>query len=179
MSKTFVLQVNPAKTDTSWRFTVPADVLRTRAPARGRIPGIMIKFKPDGIVLEPLNFPSNRILHDDDPSQFLLASFADLRFPDSNLSESATYISNFLKAGLFINNIQYRFYHHSNSQLVSPAQFFEMSLSYSSDIQRSRTCFLRKANDDLELDHRIYELGDYGRIMNVSKREQSRLPFGV
>ncbi|KAF8631095.1 hypothetical protein AX17_005140 [Amanita inopinata Kibby_2008] len=57
-----------------------------------------------------------------------------------------------MKKGLFLNGVQYRFYHHSNSQL------------------RERSCFLRRANSDAELDERIYMLGDFGRIMIVSKR---------
>ncbi|KAI9462701.1 hypothetical protein HD554DRAFT_1441169 [Boletus coccyginus] len=57
-----------------------------------------------------------------------------------------------MKAGVFLNAVQYRFYHHSNSQL------------------RSRTCFKREANSDVELDNRIYVLGDFGKIMNVAKR---------
>ncbi|KDQ32556.1 hypothetical protein PLEOSDRAFT_1031408 [Pleurotus ostreatus PC15] len=54
--------------------------------------------------------------------------------------------------GLFLNDVQYRFYHHSNSQL------------------RSRSCFMRAARSDEELDRRIYAMGDFGRIMNVAKR---------
>ncbi|KAF8877847.1 RNA dependent RNA polymerase-domain-containing protein [Gymnopilus junonius] len=46
----------------------------------------------------------------------------------------------------------FRFYGHSNSQL------------------RGRSCFLREANSDKELDDRIYVMGDFGRIMNVAKR---------
>lgn len=30
---------------------------------------------------------------------------------------------------------------------------------------------MREANDDIELDNRIYVLGDFGRIMNAAKRD--------
>ena len=30
---------------------------------------------------------------------------------------------------------------------------------------------MREANNDAELDERIYKLGDYGRIMNAAKSE--------
>lgn len=36
--------------------------------------------------------------------------------------------------------------------------------------QRGRSCFLREANSDEELDEKIYRLGDFKRIMNVAKR---------
>lgn len=36
--------------------------------------------------------------------------------------------------------------------------------------QRGRSCFLREANSDAELDERIYQMGDFGRIMNIAKR---------
>ncbi|KAG6816130.1 hypothetical protein H0H87_008442 [Tephrocybe sp. NHM501043] len=35
---------------------------------------------------------------------------------------------------------------------------------------RGRSCFVREAKTDKELDDRIYALGDYGRIMNIAKR---------
>jgi hypothetical protein len=30
---------------------------------------------------------------------------------------------------------------------------------------------MRQANTDTELDDRIYQLGDFGRIMNIAKRK--------
>ncbi|KAJ6607939.1 RNA-directed RNA polymerase [Mycena sp. CBHHK59/15] len=62
------------------------------------------------------------------------------------------YITRLMRAGLFLNGVQYRFYHHSNSQL------------------RSRSCFLRQANSDAELDDRIYRLGEFTTLMNPAKR---------
>lgn len=87
---------------------------------------------------------SNRILRFDDPRQFVRVSFGSLRFPDTSIRVTA-------EKGLFLNGIQYRFYHHSSSQL------------------REISCFLRQANNDHELDNRIYQLGDFARIMIVAK----------
>ncbi|EGO30084.1 RNA-directed RNA polymerase [Serpula lacrymans var. lacrymans S7.9] len=114
--------------------------------------GKFVQFTSDAITLKWQDFPGNRIVHGDDPSKFILVSFEKLRFPESSLKVTSEYIVRLMKAGLFLNGLQYRFYHHSNSQL------------------RSRTCFFREANSDEELDARIYKLGDFGRIMNIAKR---------
>lgn len=36
--------------------------------------------------------------------------------------------------------------------------------------KRGRSCFLREASSDAELDNRIYAMGDFKKIMNVAKR---------
>jgi len=41
--------------------------------------------------------------------------------------------------------------------------------------QRGRSCFLREASSDAELDDRIYAMGDFKRIMNVAKRTSALL----
>ncbi|KAG6895231.1 hypothetical protein C0992_002473 [Termitomyces sp. T32_za158] len=134
----YVLQESPKKGDTTWVFTVPEHYLRSR-PNYGKL----ITFTADKFTLQIAKFPENRILRGDDPSKFILLSFGNLRFPDSSIREGGEYIERLLKAGLFLNGVQYRFYHHSNSQLAST---------------------------DKELDDRIYSLGDYGKIMNIAKR---------
>ncbi|KAF8067485.1 RNA-directed RNA polymerase [Lyophyllum atratum] len=135
-----VLRDNPSKADDNWRFTVPSGVLK------------LISFSSEKITLQITKFPENRVLRSDDPSKFILLSFGNLRFPESTIREGSEYIMRLFKAGLFLNGVQYRFYHHSNSQL------------------RGRSCFVREANSDAELDARIYALGDYGKIMNIAKR---------
>ncbi|KAL4068636.1 RNA dependent RNA polymerase-domain-containing protein [Scleroderma yunnanense] len=151
----YTLCENPPQDQESWNFTVPQGQLalpRRRKPGDIRILGKFIRFTAEAITLEIAQLPSNRILLSDDPSKFLLVSFEKLRFPQSGLRVIAEYITRLMKAGLFINGTQYRFYHHSNSQL------------------RSRTCFMREANSDAELDDRIYQMGDYGKIMTAAKR---------
>ncbi|TFK70694.1 RNA-directed RNA polymerase [Pluteus cervinus] len=145
------LRESPGKDDDSWIFTVPPQAL-TVPPGRKGIHGKFIKFAANGITFHMEKFPSNRILHADDPTKFILLSFGDLRFPETGLRTVAEYISRLMETGLILNGIQYRFYHHSNSQL------------------RGRSCFVRQANTDAELDNRIYQYGDFGKIMNAAKR---------
>ncbi|KAK2464629.1 hypothetical protein APHAL10511_003322 [Amanita phalloides] len=148
-----ILKLNPLPEDSEWRFNVPASALSPpRNPKPGVIYGRGISFTAEKITIQIDQFSSNRILRSDDPSKFVRVSFGGLRFPDSSIQVTAKYISQFMKSGLFLNGIQYRFYHHSNSQL------------------RERSCFLRQANNDAELDDRIYKLGDFGKIMIVAKR---------
>ncbi|KAF9261342.1 RNA-directed RNA polymerase [Marasmius fiardii PR-910] len=144
--------------DNSWSFNVTRDLLQAPPPKvnprtnETTLFGKCVRFTVEKMVLQIQAFPYNRILHTDDPSKFILCSFGDLRFPDTPLRTTGEYIMKMMKEGLWLNGVQYRFYGHSNSQL------------------RSRSCFLREANNDEELDARIYQLGDFGKIMNVAKR---------
>ncbi|KAJ6529218.1 RNA dependent RNA polymerase-domain-containing protein, partial [Mycena capillaripes] len=147
------LREPPTKDDDSWRFTIPQGAFLPPRNARDPLLyGKFIKFTAEKITFDLLRLPNNRILQTDDRSKFILLSFGDLRFPETPIKATGDYISRLLKAGLFLNGIQYRFYHHSNSQL------------------RSRSCFLREANSDAELDERIYRLGDFQRLMSAAKR---------
>ncbi|KAG5653862.1 hypothetical protein H0H81_009941 [Sphagnurus paluster] len=148
--KPYVLREKPSKNDDSWKFFVPSQVLQL--PPNRPNHGKLISFSEERISLQIAKFPENRVLRSDDPSKFILLSFGTLRFPDSTIREGSEYIARLFKAGLFLNGVQYRFYHHSNSQL------------------RGRSCFVREAKSDAELDARIYALGDYGKIMNIAKR---------
>lgn len=132
----------PSVTDSEWSYAVPGAAL-----PRGH--GKFIVFKSDEILFRTGPFASNRILHNDDPSKFISVSFREFRMPEYT---TVDYIKRFFAAGLFLNGVQYRFYHHSNSQL------------------RERSCFLREASSDEELDTRIYSYGDFSRINNVAKR---------
>lgn len=149
--KSYILKENPPPDQDEWRYQLPTNAQVSLR--RDRIVGKLIKFTAEAITLQMNeNLPNNRILQTDDPSQFILATFGDLRFPDSSMRVTTDYINRLMKAGFFLNGIQYRFYHHSNSQL------------------RGRSCFLRQAESDAELDARIYKLGSFGKIMNVAKR---------
>ncbi|KZV92820.1 RNA-directed RNA polymerase [Exidia glandulosa HHB12029] len=132
----------PAVGDSEWRFNIPNLVV-----PRGH--GMFIVFKSDEILIRTGPFGRNRILHNDDPSKFISASFKEFRMPDYT---TVDYLRKFFAAGLFLNGRQYRFYHHSNSQL------------------RERSCFLREAENDAELDARIYRFGDFLEIKSVAKR---------
>jgi regulator of nonsense transcripts 1 len=125
------LRQNPSKDDDSWRFTVPQDALLPPRNAKDPLLyGKLIKFTADAITLDMQRLPNNRILQTDDRSKFILLSCGDLRFPETPIKVTGDYISRLLKAGLFLNGVQYRFYHHSNSQLVRfafsyPLDFFK------------------------------------------------------
>ncbi|KAI0343647.1 RdRP-domain-containing protein [Trametopsis cervina] len=141
-----VLRDNPSPEDTSWVFTVALP-----GPIRPGF-GKHISFKPDKITLDIVRFPQNRILQTDDISKFILTSFEGLRFPGQPARVAREYMIRLFKEGLHLNGVQYRFYHHSNSQL------------------RSRSCLQRQANSDQELDQLIYQFGDFAKIMSVAKR---------
>lgn len=115
-----VLLENPPPDQKEWRFVIPSDQLQQRRPTKtsGKIYGKRITFTAVAITLEIGELSNNRILQDDDPSKFVAVSFGGLRFPDSFLRVTADYIQRFMEAGLYLNGTQYRFYHHSNSQLV-------------------------------------------------------------
>ena len=117
-----VLQENPPVDQKEWKFIVPPDQLQLRRPAKaaGKIYGKRITFTAAAITLEIGELSNNRILQDDDPSKFVAASFGGLRFPDCFLRMTCEYIQRLMEAGLYLNGTQYRFYHHSNSQLVGP-----------------------------------------------------------
>ncbi|KAF8597550.1 RNA-directed RNA polymerase [Ceratobasidium sp. AG-I] len=130
-----------------WRFNLNVPI---PPPRRGR--GKLLIFTPESLTLQIEEFSSNRVLHQDNPEDFVLASFGALRFRDHSPSAAADYIQRVLVNGFFLNGRQYRFYHHSNSQL------------------RSRSCWLRAADTDKELDDRIQGLCDVSKINNIAKR---------
>jgi hypothetical protein len=115
-----VLKEKPTPEDTSWNYAVSLKNLTYPKSKDGQIFGKFIKFRHEKIELSIAKMPNNRILQMDDSSKFILCSFSDLRFPDTPLRLTGEYILRLMKEGLFLNGIQYRFYHHSNSQLVSP-----------------------------------------------------------
>ncbi|KAI0644795.1 hypothetical protein C8Q79DRAFT_732645 [Trametes meyenii] len=105
------LQANPSSDDAEWSFHV-----RLPPPRRAGL-GVHVSFTPEAIKLDWTQFPSNRILHSDDPSKFILTSFESLRFPDKPASATRDYKIRLFKAGFHLNGVEYRFYGHSNSQL--------------------------------------------------------------
>lgn len=107
-----VLRDTPSAEDNSWVFQ--ANVPRPKRPGMGK----HISFSPKAIVLDMNEFPMNRILNSDDLSKFILVSFGELRFPDTGFAVGRDYIIRVFQKGLFLNGVQYRFYGHSNSQLV-------------------------------------------------------------
>ncbi|KAF7292109.1 hypothetical protein MIND_01237600 [Mycena indigotica] len=151
--KHIILQHNPTKDDTEWKFTLPATAFSIPPKAKNpELYGKFIKFTATHITFQMQLLPNNRILQSDDKTKFILLSFGDLRFPETTLKATAEYMTRLFKMGLFLNGVQYRFYHHSNSQL------------------RSRSCLLREATSDSVLDERINAWGDFSKIKSAAKR---------
>jgi len=101
-------------------------------------------------------YPTNRILNSDNPRAFVLCSFGTFppfKFPDAPPSVAVEYMKRFFAKGLTLNGRHFRFYGHSNSQL------------------RSRSCFLREAKTDEELDVMIYRYGELSKIFGAAKRK--------
>ncbi|KAH9477348.1 putative RNA-dependent RNA polymerase 1 [Psilocybe cubensis] len=149
-----LLRQNPQPDDETWEFTFDPKSLSV-LQRQGISYGKLVTLRPNGIFLQMEQFPSNRVLNLDEggPSKFVLLSIDRLfRFEEQPMKVVVQYIIRLFKRGLWLNGVQYRFYGHSNSQL------------------RGRSCFLREANSDKELDDRIYQMGDFARIMNVAKR---------
>lgn len=156
-----VLRQNPIPEDDQWSFNLTL-------PRSRQGMGKHISFSPEKITFDMIKLPQNRILQADQAEKFVLVSFEKLRFPERPAREATEYMIRFFKAGLHLNGIQYRFYHHSNSQLVCL-----WSLSFSRADQcpkRSRSCFMREATTDRELDDLIYRLGNFQGIPNAAKR---------
>lgn len=107
-----VLRERPTPDDISWEFRAAIPPL-TRAGM-----GLHVSFSPEKITLDRTLFRQNRILQADDPSKFVLVSFEKLRFLDTSPRVAQEYITRFLKEDFLLNGTRYRFYGHSNSQLV-------------------------------------------------------------
>lgn len=167
MSPGTILRANPSQLDDSWNFQVSMSA----ATKRGM--GKHLSFTPKAITFQMSLFPTNRILDGDDTSKFVLASFGELRFPDTGPSVARDYMIRFFSAGLSLNGVQYRFYGHSNSQLACIYVLCLVLILGNDVYQRGRSCFLREAKTDAELDRRISQLGEFGKIMNVAKRESN------
>jgi regulator of nonsense transcripts 1 len=114
--------------DNDWHFTIPPQYMSLEL-RRTRM--LKVTFSDAGIVLDTDKISSNRILHSDDPTKFILLGIKrTFRFLDHPPKVAVEYLTRMFKAGFFLNDVQYRFYHHSNSQLVRLQ--LTIRLSYSS-----------------------------------------------
>ncbi|KAI6122035.1 RNA dependent RNA polymerase-domain-containing protein [Pisolithus sp. B1] len=148
----YTLLANPPYDQDTWHFIVPQarPTLPRRRRDDDRIFGKFIRFTPEAITLDILQFPSNCVIHSDDPDKFILVSSEKLQFPEGGLKIIKEYINRFMKAGLFINDTR---------------------IAFTTIATASWTCFMREANDDAELDDRIYHMGDIGKIMGTANSE--------
>jgi hypothetical protein len=114
------------------------------------------------IVLRYERSPNNRITRTEPLDKLLLLSFADLRLrwpglEPSDPSRPATtkehgdYITRILIGGIKLNNVQYNFFGHSNSQL------------------KSRSCFMYAASK-AEIASKIEAMGNFTQLKSVAKK---------
>jgi hypothetical protein len=109
----------PALDDSTWKFSYDVASLTYPRQRPNVTFGRVISLSIEGIVLRIAEFPSNRVLNLDDPRKFILLSIdRRLRFPDQPVKVAVEYILRMFKKGVLLNGVQYRFYGHSNSQLV-------------------------------------------------------------
>jgi hypothetical protein len=176
--KSYVLQQNLSPEDSSWRYQLPPQAFehpqsknltiiygkhvkfasakldpKSTTTVTNAIPSDPSTIRTTTVTFQMTQLSSNRVIRSDDHTKYVLVSFDGFRLPEpSTMKDGMVYIEKFLNKGLWLNGVQYRFYHHSNSQL------------------RGRSCWMREANSDQELDDRIYALGNLRGIMNVAKR---------
>jgi len=114
-----ILRANPAPDDDTWVFVYSPASLKSRPPKPSIVYGKLVSLSADGIALQTEQFPMNRILNSDDPTKFVLLSVdRGFRFTEQPMRVAVEYIVRIFKRGLWLNGVQYRFYGHSNSQLV-------------------------------------------------------------
>lgn len=148
-----VLQPVVTPEDTIWRYMLHDLPSLNNVSSQENFAIIkVITVKSDGITLNFTKDQMNRILALDDHKKFILISFANFRFNDVPMSKTSEYIQRMLTAGIVLNDITYRFYGHSNSQL------------------KSRTCLLYACASTDEITRKLASLGDFTKIMSVGKR---------
>jgi hypothetical protein len=113
-----VLRENLNLDEDSWIFGNIKQPGPPKHPKADKLYGKMIAFTHEKITLSIGELPSNRILRADDHSKFILVSFGGFRFPNEPFKATGEYMMRLFSKGFFLNGVQYRFYHHSNSQLV-------------------------------------------------------------
>jgi hypothetical protein len=159
--QSIVLRQNLDPNEDDWSFAgirLPNVHRKTNNAGENQFYGLHLSFSNSApqlkLALSP--YPTNRILNSDDPRAFVMCSFGafpPFKFPDAPPSVAVEYMKRFFAKGLTLNGRHFRFYGHSNSQL------------------RSRSCFLREARADEELDARIYQYGELSQIFGAAKRK--------
>ena len=159
--QTIVLRETLDPNEDDWSFDgtrLPNVHQKTSKSGENQFYGLQLSFSNSSpqLKLGLSLYPTNRILNSDDPRALVLCSFSTtppFKFPDAPPSVAMEYLKRFFAKGLTLNGRHFRFHGHSNSQL------------------RSRSCFLREAKTDEELDTRIYQYGELSKIFGAAKRK--------
>jgi RNA dependent RNA polymerase len=162
-----ILQKSIQLDDREWRYHVPnlPNVSLVNNLALVKSVTVVSNSVNQNIVLCFERANHNRAMASDPLDRFIAISFADFRLrvcqpsqdgkdtitTPSTPKESADYIVRLLKSGLWLNDIHYNFYGHSNSQL------------------KSRSCvLLASPKEDIRL--KVSALGDFSKMKTVAKK---------
>lgn len=164
----YILQRDIRPDDKQWSYTVPHLPLASTTNRLRLIKSVSIVSSQckQEVTLRFQKQSPNRAVESETLDRFISISFEKFRlqYPQTDLQngtssgstqqappkESADYILRLLSSGLSLNNVQYRFYGHSNSQL------------------KSKTCFLYAGTKE-EICNKIDALGDFSKIKSVAK----------
>lgn len=149
-----ILQQDISSNDTAWTYTVgDLPVTHDHIPTESddHIILKLISFGTDGIILSFNKQKLNRILTLDRPSKFCAVSFGLFKV-ENEPKKTADYIESFLLAGISINNIRYKCFGWSNSQL------------------KSRSCLLYAFVPNENPMKKLNALGKFEDIVQVGKK---------
>ncbi|CZS99007.1 related to NAM7-nonsense-mediated mRNA decay protein (RdRP) [Rhynchosporium agropyri] len=168
-SFSLVLQHSITPDDKEWSYQIPTLPSSTILNSHGLIKAITVVTNANiqQIELRLQDSALNRAICSEPLNQFLVISFSDFRLrvpkpPEiqghgitqtvpATARESADYIVKLLQTGIVLNDIQYHFYGHSNSQL------------------KSKSCFMF-AGTKSQVSRKIEGLGDFSRMKTVAKK---------
>ena len=140
--------------DISWQYTpdnLPTFDDRIPDESRDHVILKLVTFAEDKITLSFNKQKLNRILTLDRPSKFCAVSFAQFKLFENRSNKTADYIQRFLLAGLKLNNVVYKCFGWSNSQL------------------KSRSCLLYAFPVGETAMHKLEDLGAFKDISQVGK----------
>jgi hypothetical protein len=159
-----ILQSSVEPDQDSWSYVCPNLPRPQQTNSSGFIKHVSISTTEtkQHILLRYERSPNNRITRTEPLDKLLLLSFADLRLrwpglEPSDPSRPATtkehgdYITRILIGGIKLNNVQYNFFGHSNSQL------------------KSRSCFMYAASKS-EIASKIEAMGNFTQLKSVAKK---------
>lgn len=153
-----VLQSSISPEDSTWAYQVSGIPDAHICNAAGYIKSctFICNAEEQEVRLSLTKIPPNRAISTRGLDSFIHVAFGDFRLQAENgepapFKTSAAYVASFLKSGLRINDTEYHFYGHSQSQL------------------KSKTCFLI-SEPKHEANRIIESLGDFSRLKTVAKK---------
>ncbi|KIW73618.1 hypothetical protein PV04_01721 [Phialophora macrospora] len=157
----YTLQETISITDSAWRYNLPNLPKPDTCRQAGLIKAITLTCSPStqGIYLRWVPASRNRATREHPLEELIQVSISDFRpvydtqdpsLP-SNHKQTVDYLARLLTAGIIINDVQYSFYGHSNSQL------------------KSRSCYLLAGSKE-EVGKKVEALGDFTKIKTVAKK---------